>query len=234
MAVARAAWLRLTTRATPRFTALYQLGAPGRGSAWIAALLHDPIVCAAASLRPVTRPAAASRAGVLAAGLDLSYRDFVRLRKPEPWRAVYVVQDPRALWLERYEAIRTGRAHDPAAQRSRDAVRERTGADALHVLLGHLEREGWFRRARGWIDLGALDPGVRVVRHEEIARAPERELEALLGWFGIELSSRALRQLLRRHPVTPPTPWRERLEPAALASFRTRTADLVAALGYRW
>jgi hypothetical protein len=239
------------------------------GSQWIRKVFADPQIYRVTGLRTYAygprldegdksrsypeisfdRPFPARR---IVSPLYIQYEGFVELPKPEPWRAFFVLRDPRDVVVSWY--FSSINSHPTNSSRGMQRTREHlTTLDEEHGLIHSVRRlgaYGLFGALRSWsgVDL----PHVMLVRYEDLIGADaERSWGRLLEHCGVSLSAAergdvlarySFRALSGRQPGQEDTgsklrkgvagDWRSHFTPAIQSAFDDETADLVVRLGY--
>ncbi len=239
------------------------------GSQWIRKVFADPEIYRATGLRTYAygprlddgernrsypeisfdRPFPARR---IVSPLYIPYESFVELPKPEPWRAFFVLRDPRDVVVSWYFSSMS--SHPTNSSRGLQRTREHlTTLDEERGMIDSIQRlgaYGLFDALRSW---AAVDvPQVMLVRYEDLI-GPDGEhwWERLLEHCGVSLSGAERHGLLSRYsfrvlsgrqPGQEDTgsklrkgvagDWRNHFTPAVQSAFGDETSDLVARLGY--
>ncbi len=239
------------------------------GSQWIRKVFADPLVYRATGLRtyaygPRLADEERNRSygeisfdrafppGRVVSPLYLPHQGFVALDKPEPWRAFFVMRDPRDVVVSWY--FSSIGSHPTNSSRGMQQAREHLAAldeergliDSIRRLAGY----GLLDALGSWI--GVEDPLVMVVRYEDlIGDDRDHWWERLLDHCDVLLSEPDRKALLARYSfeaLSGRSPgqenassklrkgvagdWRNHFTPAVDEAFREETTDLVTRLGY--
>ena len=184
--------------------------------------------------------------------LYIPYEGFAALPKADPWRAFFVLRDPRDIVVSWY--FSSVSAHPTNSSRGMQRTREHLASlnkeQGLIDSIQRLGAYGLFGALRSWS--GVDEPNVILVRYEDLIGADaERSWERLLEHCGVPLSETERGDLLARYsfralsgrkPGQEDTSsklrkgvagdWRNHFTPAVQAAFDEETSDLVARLAY--
>ena len=239
------------------------------GSQWIRKVLADPDVYRATGLRTYAYaprlPEERKNLGYSGLRFDTPFprhtivspmyidlEGFEALPKPEPWRALFVMRDPRDVAVSWY--FSSTRSHptrtNQSLQRTREQLRALEEEQGLIFTIRRLQDYGLFHALRSWNQAASED--VLVVRYEDLigddagerwdrvldhcdVRLTPSERRALLQRYSFErLSGRAPGQedpgsKLRKGVAGD---WRNHFTPAVAEAFVEVTSDLAAEIGY--
>lgn len=177
------------------------------------------------------------------------YEAYLRIPKPEKYRTVYVVRDPRDIVVSHYFASRRDAAREPESVLSRQMADIDTG---LPLMIDMLEKMELFAAMRSWAS-AADDARVSVLRFEDLIGPGQfRFFQHLLTHCDIAMPAEKLRALLADHSFETMTggrktgqedaashyrkgiagDWRNHLTGRRLEHFHAVTGDLTALLGY--
>jgi hypothetical protein len=239
------------------------------GSQWIRKVFADPEIYRVTGLRTYAygprlddgdrnrsysdvsfdRPFPARR---IVSPLYIPYESFVELPKPEPWRAFFVLRDPRDVVVSWYFSSKSSHPTNSSRglQRTREQLatldEERGMIDSIHRLGAY----GLFGALRSWAAADA--PQVMLVRYEDLIGEDGGDWwERLLDHCRVPLSGAERDRLLSRYsfqalsgrqPGHEDTAsklrkgvagdWRNHFTPAVRSAFDDETSDLVVRLGY--
>ena len=239
------------------------------GSQWIRKVFADPAVYRATGLRtyaygPRLDDGDRSRsyrdlsfdrsfpAGRIVSPLYMPYEGFVALTKPEPWRAFFVMRDPRDVVVSWYFSSISSHPTNSSRgmQRTREHLATLDEEQGLIDSISRLGQYGLFDALRSWADVDG--PQVLVIRYEDlIGEDRERWWKRLLDHCDVVLSDTEREALLARYsfqvlsgrrPGQEDTgsklrkgvagDWRNHFTPAVEAAFSAEVADLVRRTGY--
>ena len=252
-----------------KFRNIYHCCVHKTGSQWIRKVFADPEVYRVTGLRTYDysprladadrgrrysevrfdRPFEARR---VVSPLYVTYDGFVDIAKPEPWRAFFVMRDPRDVVVSWY--FSSINSHPTNSSRGMQRAREHLAAldeeQGVIDSVDRLARYGLFDALGSWVDAGG--PEVMVVRFEDlIGDDSDRWWNRLLDHCDVEMSDADREALLARYsfqvlsgrrPGQEDTgsklrkgvagDWRNHFTPAVEASFSDATGDLVRRMGY--
>lgn len=239
------------------------------GSQWIRKVFADPAVYRATGLRTYAygprlddgdrsrsyrdihfdQPFPARR---IVSPLYMPYDGFAALTKPEPWRAFFVMRDPRDVVVSWYFSSVSSHPTNSSKgmQRTREHLSNLDEEQGLIDSIHRLGQYGLFEALGSWA--GAGEPGVLVVRYEDLIGDDRDEWwKRLLDHCDVTLSDEDREALLARYsfqvlsgrrPGQEDTgsklrkgvagDWRNHFTPAVEATFSEATGDLVHRMGY--
>ena len=191
-------------------------------------------------------------AGRIVSPLYISYEGFVAVPKPGPWRAFFVLRDPRDIVVSWYFSSVSSHPTNSSRgmQRTREHLKTLDEEHGLIESVHRLEAYGLFGALRSWSE--ADMPQVMLVRYEDlIGTDREHWWKQLLEHCGVSLSEAERDRLLSRYsfrvlsgrrPGQEDTAsklrkgvagdWRNHFTPAVRSAFGDETSDLVTRLGY--
>lgn len=182
----------------PAIANIFAMSPPKAGSQWAKALFDHPVVREHTGLFTLPQLDYQGRRrplppGTFVPGMYLSHDEYTRLEKPYPFRAFYVMRDPRDLAVSAYySAVKT---HRPVPQyedlrvRMRAAPIEEGLLMAIELVTPRLHDMG------SWI--GVDDDRVAFFRLEEIGSDHEGQVRRILDHCGVELSGAEMQTVVR-------------------------------------
>ena len=239
------------------------------GSQWIRKVFADPAVYRATGLRtyaygPRLDDGDRSRSyrdvrfdrpfpsGRIVSPLYMPYDGFAALTKPEPWRAFFVMRDPRDVVVSWYFSSVSSHPTNSSKgmARARELLSDLDQEQGLVESVRRLARYGLFDALGSWVD--ADGPAVMLVRYEDlIGDDRDRWWKRLLDHCDVSMSDADRDALVARYSFQvlsgrPPGQedtgsklrkgvagdWRNRFTPAVDDAFSEATGDLVLRLGY--
>jgi hypothetical protein len=251
-----------------RYDNVYQCAIHKGGSQWLLSILSDPVVFRYSGLthylpsRRAGRPLRATGYGTPPEGeaprrsivgpLYVGYPAFRAMNKPESYRAVFVMRDPRDLlvsWL-----FSTRNAHivprGSKLEEVREELRGRTTEEGLIYGIGFWESDGRYEALRSWADPD--DDRVLVLRYEDLVSSDSHDWFArLFDFFDIAIPDERLAGLVDSFSFSRlagrasgtekadshlrkglPGDWRNHFSAEVERRFEAVTGDLVGILGY--
>lgn len=130
----------------------------------------------------------------LVPGLYMSYDLYEEISRPEPYRTIYVLRDPRNIALSWYWAAKE--THIPMGKIDgyRRDLRQLDLEDGIAYSIRALA--GKFTDIRTWM-YHRDDPHVRIVRFEELTSNPEGELAEVLSHCRLRIPQELLLQVMQ-------------------------------------
>lgn len=239
------------------------------GSQWIRKVFADPDVYRATGLRtyacgprlPADRhdrdypdfrfehPFPTNR---IVSPLYIGYENFAAIPKRDPWRAFFVMRDPRDIVVSWYFSAATSHpTHDnPGLRLTRDHLATLDEEQGLVYATHRLGDYGIFEALRSWV--GVASPQVLLVRFEDLT-GPDAEgwWTRLMDHVDVALEPGERQALLARYSFTALTgrrpgeedprsklrkgvsgDWRNHFTPVVQAAFSDVSAGLVSYMGY--
>jgi hypothetical protein len=182
----------------------------------------------------------------------IDFKGFVAIPKPEPYRAFFVMRDPRDLVVSRYFSMKYSHVANEFITQHRAVLHGMSRTEGLLHVIDHFDDFGVYAALGSWIDASERDPNVLVVRFEDLTVEDNLEPVRRLFWHcAIRMPDRVLRRLLRDYSFERlggrprgqedqlahyrkgvPGDWRNYFDDRMMRRFHELTGDLVARLGY--
>lgn len=178
----------------------------------------------------------------------VGYETYRAIPKRGSVKAIYVQRDPRDLLVSAYYSARDTHPEMPVMMELRAALRGMNLQDGLLLRLRKLQEAGLFEAMRSWNQAAESDPGITILRYEDLASDYERFVENLLEVMGVKLGTAQKSALCaahrfenyRREPADRPShyrkgrpgDWRSHFDDKLMDAFREIAGDLVNVLGY--
>jgi hypothetical protein len=182
----------------PALANIFAMSPPKAGSQWAKALFDHPVVRAHTGLFTLPqldyqRRRRALPPGTFVPGMYLSHEEYDRLEKPYPFRAFYIMRDPRDLAVSAYySAVETHRPV-PEYEDLRVRMRQAQLRDGLLMAIDLVTPR--LHDMESWI--GVTDPRVAFCRLEEIGSDHEGQVRRILAHCGVELSPAELQTVVQ-------------------------------------
>lgn len=180
---------------------------------------------------------------------------FLRLPKPDNFRAFFVPRDPRDVVVSWYFSVKVSHKAMGVIGDVREQLNSMPEEQGLQHVIEFVETRGLFAALRSWQTGVASDPRLRIFPYEQLTG--ENQFAAwteLLKHCDIQMPPDVLRQVLQEFAFSALTKGRERgsedvtshlrkgvqgdwkthFTPAVESKFRAVTGDLVELLGYQW
>ncbi|MFC6016032.1 sulfotransferase domain-containing protein [Plantactinospora solaniradicis] len=225
-------------------------------SQWIKSLLSDPIVYRYSGLLPHDPrphkwryPQALPRDRVVSS-LFVSHKAFMTIPKPERYRAIFILRDPRDIVVSGYFSYRNTHTAMGDIMEVRSALREKTFKDGLLHVIQYLQDKGTFRALRSWATAPPTD-AVRLFRYEDLTGERQaEEVDQMMRHCGISIPPSELAALLSRYSFSrmrgggeavasvshyrkgAAGDWRNHFDDDIYEVFAETTGNLVELLGY--
>ncbi|GIG92196.1 sulfotransferase domain-containing protein [Plantactinospora endophytica] len=258
MCAARNAKLRLAVPVETRseFENVFHCTTRKTASQWIKSLLSDPVVYRHSGLLPYDprpyrwrypQPLPRDRA---VSTLFVSYKGFMNIPKPDRYRAVFILRDPRDIVVSGYFSYRSSHTAMGDVPQVRSVLREKSVKDGLLHVIDHLEGRGTFRTLRSWATAPNTD-AIRLFRYEDLTGERQaEEVDQMMRHCGISIPPAELTALLSRYSFSKMRgggegagsvshyrkgaagDWRNHFDDDIHEVFTATTGDLVELLGY--
>jgi hypothetical protein len=180
---------------------------------------------------------------------------FLRIPRPESFRAFFVPRDPRDVVVSWYFSVKVSHKAMGLIGEVRERLQAMSEEDGLQHVIDFVESRGLFAALRSWQAGVAGDSRLRIFSYE--ALTGERQFETwseLLKHCDIRMPDEVLREVLKDFAFSALTKgrergsedvtshlrkgvqgdWRTHFTPAVESRFRAVTGDLVEQLGYSW
>jgi hypothetical protein len=250
--------LRLAVPVTSRceYGNIYHCAVRKTASQWIKALFSDPIVYRYSGLLPYDprpykwRYPQAFPPNRVVSTLFISHERFMRIPRPDRYRAFFVLRDPRDVVVSSYFSTRNSHTPMGDVPAVRKVLQEKPFKEGLLYVISRLAEKGTFRSLRSWATAPSAQ-AVRLVRYEDLTGEQQTdEVDRLMRHCGIVLPSSDLAVLLSRYSFSrmrtdragagstshyrkgKPGDWRNHFDDDVYEAFAAATGDLVEVLGY--
>jgi hypothetical protein len=184
--------------------------------------------------------------------LYISYQTFLSIQKPYPYKAFFVLRDPRDAVVSWYFHGKKKKLSQipPMAKFSRD-LNNLNLRDGLKYMIDRLDEFGSFEAQRSWLQVNdAAMPGI--FRYEDLARDNSEFLRRLFHYLNIKMPDREFAALAERHTFKKHSggreqgeedqyahsrkgiagDWKNYFDADVLEYFRSVTGDTLEILGY--
>jgi hypothetical protein len=260
-------WLRVRHRSTNQN--VYHCTVQKSASQWMRGILSDPRIYRYSGLsayawehqlpggydpRKITerRFPEPFRPATIVTPIYIDFEGFAAIRKPERYKAFFVMRDPRDVLVSWYFSIRWSHALLGEIERIRGDLATLTEADGLLYSIDFLADYGLFVAQRSWASAPTNDPNVMLVRHEDLTapgnvpaiehvlnhcdiRVPRKVLEEVLDTYSFEkLSGRKPGQEdpKAHYRKGVPGDWRNHFNEKIHARFTAVAGDLISLWNY--
>ncbi|MGI5151948.1 sulfotransferase domain-containing protein [Plantactinospora sp. CA-294935] len=250
--------LRLSVPVESRseFGNIYHCTIRKTASQWVKALFNDPVVYRYSGLLPYDprpykwRYPQALPPNRVVSSLFMSYNGFMRLPKPDSYRAFFVLRDPRDIVVSGYFSYRSSHTAMGDIPQVRRVLREKPFKEGLLYVIDHLANKGTFRSLRSWATAPSTE-AVGLFRYEdltgeqqadEVARLmrhcgipiPPSDLDALLSRYSFSRMRRGVETAgsVSHYRKGESGDWRNHFDDDVYEAFVAAAGDLVEVLGY--
>ncbi|MET8151540.1 sulfotransferase domain-containing protein [Actinoplanes sp. NPDC049668] len=249
--------LRLTVpvRSRCEYENVYHCTMRKTASQWIKAILNDPVVYRHSGLLPYDprpykwHPPMAFPSGRAVSSLFISHQGFLKIPKPERYRAFFVCRDPRDIVVSSYFSYRSSHTPMGDVPQVRAALQGKSPKEGLLYVIDHHRRKGTFKSLRAWATAPSTED-VRIFRYEDLTGERQLEdLDRMLRHCGIALPPAELAALQARYSFSRmrgaqadcavshyrkgrPGDWHNHFDDDVQEAFTAAAGDLVELLGY--
>jgi hypothetical protein len=136
--------------------------------------------------------------GSVATHLYIDYPTYQTIPKPEHFRTLFVMRDPRDAVMSWYFSARYSHALVEPIPEMRLALQGRDLQSGLKYIIDKLEEYGSFEAQRSWLAASA-NSEVQIFHYEDLARDNRAFLRKLLDYLQVPLPSGAFDALYNRH-----------------------------------
>ncbi|MGX7672363.1 sulfotransferase domain-containing protein [Plantactinospora sp. DSM 117369] len=225
-------------------------------SQWVKALFSDPVVYRYSGLLPYDprpykwRYPEALPPNRVVSSLFISYKGFMNLPKPDPYRAFFVLRDPRDIVVSGYFSYRSSHTAMGDVLQVRKVLQEKPFKEGLLHVIDHLAAKGTFRSLRSWATAPKTE-AIGLFRYEDLTGEQQlEEVGRLMRHCGIPIPPSELAALvsrysfstMRRRVEAPGSvshyrkgksgDWRNHFDDDVYEAFAAEVGDLVEVLGY--
>ena len=179
---------------------LYLAGVQKTGSQWFKAVLSDDRIRRYSKLLPYPQRRYEYNEfkrrfpkGVLVPGLYMSYDLYEEIEKPDNYRTICVIRDPRDIIVSWYWSMRDTHEEMGKVPKYRAALQTRDLDDGLHYCIDAFHMK--LASMRTWI-LNKEDPNVRIVRFEDMKSNPVHVMREIMDFSGVGVPDHVIRDTL--------------------------------------
>ena len=189
------------------FDNIYHCCTQKTASQWFRGIFADPVFADYTGLESVPfidlglRRASFDRPfprGSVVTHLYIDYPTYRAIPKPERFRTLFVMRDPRDTVVSWYFSARYSHAVLEPIPEMRLALEGQDLQAGLKYIIDKLEEYGSFAAQRSWLAASA-DSKVHIFRYEDLAQDNRAFLRRLLEYLQVSLPSRAFGALYDRH-----------------------------------
>lgn len=184
--------------------------------------------------------------------LYITQEGYNSIPKPEKYKSVCIVRDPRNVLVSWYFSIRDTHAVMGKIAQHRNYLKKVDVSEGLLYSMKYLNEFGLFDALKSWTDI-QTDVNLRVYRFEDITGVEQRKfLGGLLKHCEIYLNVQEYDELLKKYSFVSMRKshlrndgkshyrsndsdgWMEYFDSSLQNAFKKSTADLVERMGYEW
>jgi hypothetical protein len=182
--------------------------------------------------------------------LYIDYPTFVRIPKPDAYKAFFVLRDPRDIVTSWYFSARYSHKPTGLIPRFREDLTHLDLGAGLKYSIDTLWERGLFKAQLSWADAAAAS--VRIFRYEHLADNQPAFLRSIFEFLGVAIPDEEFRALCSSHSfeansggrcigqsdpgshyrVGTAGDWGNYFDHAVIDHFRQTTTDLLERLGY--
>lgn len=194
---------------------IYHCTVQKSASQWVRAILSDPRIFAACSLtsrlpnapgthdpRTLTERTYSTRFPdhSIITPIYLAYEGFASLPKQEPYRAFFVMRDPRDVVVSWYFSARYSHRAMGEIERVRAVLADRSLEAGLCYAIDYLRDFGLFAAQRSWAGADIRDPNVLLLRYEDLIGEDQAiHFQRLMDHCQIRIAPPVLLDVLAAH-----------------------------------
>ena len=123
----------------------------------------------------------------IATSLYYSFEEFRNLPLFRPYKAFFVMRDPRDLVVSYYFSMKKSHVPHPWVEVQRKKLLELSKDEGLRVTIETLNEEGVFQCMRSWARGVIGEPEVRIFRYEDLSRDHRIFLQELFSWLSLKM-----------------------------------------------
>ncbi len=189
--------------------------------------------------------------GKVVTALYISYPTFLSITKPHPYKAFFVLRDPRDTVVSWYFHGKNSQSQIPPMPDLRRDLNQLDLHDGLKYMIDRLEEYGSFEAQRSWV----LEPDAntpRIFRYEDLSRDNAGFLKLLFQYLDVEMPDGEFTALVQRHTFKKHSggreqgqedqyahsrkgvagDWKNYFDDGVSEHFRSVTGDTLEILGY--
>jgi hypothetical protein len=196
-----------------RFQNIYHCTVQKSASQWVRRILSDRRILSFGALSHLALPDEVGRRKpieqtfaepfperTILSPLYVSYERFAEIPKAPPYRAFFVMRDPRDVAVSWYFSAKFSHATHPEIERIRVQLQSWSESDGLLFAIDFLQAFGLFAAQLSWIDAPARDPNVLLTRYEDLTGPRQVPcFQQLLNHCDIRLPAAELVELLHEN-----------------------------------
>lgn len=132
--------------------------------------------------------------------LYTGYPAFRDMPKPDAWKALFLLRDPRDAVVSWYFGVQGGMDLINVVPEMRHQVEARDRQAGLRYVIDRLDELGYFQAQRSWMDPEVDEAGIRIFRYRDLARDNLQFLCDLFTHLDINMPREEVEAILRRQP----------------------------------
>jgi tetratricopeptide (TPR) repeat protein len=239
---------------------IYHCSVPKAATQWVRKVLSDYRVTTYSGMLPYPAEFALDPSldriplkTIVTGTFALTYQEFIKLPKPENYKAFFVMRDPRDLVVSAYFSHRYSHVPQGHIAKTRKVLTALSLEDGILYTMKNFR--GVFQILDSWINASQQDPNIMLFRYEDLTGDNAINcFTQLLNHCDIQLPNNLLPQLLDDHSFDKLSKgreqgkedrdshyrkgiqgdWQNYFDRQAISLFEELTGDLITRLGYSW
>jgi len=170
------------------------------GSQWLRAIMKDPRVIQVTGLREFPQRryewgefVRSFPKKTVIPGLYISFELYDEIIKPNNYKTIYVIRDPRDIVVSWYFSMLKSHVLMGKVGKYRSILKNLSFDEGIHFCIDALTIK--FAQMRSWA-INCDDPNVKIYRFEDIIESPASSLKDIFLHFGIEIEDRLVTDIL--------------------------------------
>jgi len=244
----------------PDITNIYHASVQKSGSQWLKQVFNDKVIVKYTKLALYpqhryewTEFKSKFPRKTFVPGLYISYQSYEEIIKPERYKTIYVIRDPRELIVSWYYSMKFSHGLMGKVYKHRKNLNNMNEDEGIMYCINHFQLKLSFMK--DWV-LNCNDENVVFVRFEDLTKKPKEEFSNLFQNLGIKIEEEVLHKVLdnyskdkmrKRQSATKvskqtkhshyrdkPTGWKEMFNDEHIKQFKSINGNVVEILGYSW
>lgn len=185
------------------------------GSQWIKSMFSDQMVYKASNMKThvphknffarslvqylIDKPLPVNK---IITPLYIGYEDFLKIPKPEKYKAFFVMRDPRDILISWYFSAKFSHRKNPYIKEQRKILKAKNDEEAICYLCKHVFNKNniLFNAMRPWYSNEKEKEGIIVLRYEDLVGAKKIDsFIRLMAFINIGISKENIEYLLKKY-----------------------------------